>query len=147
MPADNSRMSQLHTPQILKRILITLSLGLAFIVMASIFTPDRSRASQDSLAPRTSGKVQRRTGDASSTDAHKGLNSLGVMETGRYIIAIYATDTGPRYTITARESGEELGTLLTVEQVLQLLPEVDVSTLDFSAESGKSQPLMMADPM
>ena len=144
--ADNSRMSPLHTPQILKRILVTLTLGLAFIVMASIFTPDRSRASGEGGAPRTSRGHDRRSGANGSTDAHAGLNSLGMIETGRYAIEIFATDSGPRYTITALDSGDELGTLLTTEQVQMLLPDVDIKSLDFSANKSDSQQLMLADP-
>jgi len=140
-------MSTHQTPQILKRILITLSLGLAFIVMASIFSPDRSRASGDGLAPRRSHHNQRNeSANAESTNAHKGLNSLGVIESGRYDIAVYATDAGPRYTIVARDRGEDIGTLLTAEQVQLLLPEIDLKTLDFSASEGKAEQLMLADP-
>src|SRR5687768_488404 len=107
-------MSTPKTPQIMKRILITLTLGLAFIVMASIFSPDRSRASGNGL--RRSNNSQR-PANPPSADAHQGLNSLGVIETGRYDIAVYATEAGPRYTIIARDTGDEIGTLLTAEQV------------------------------
>lgn len=148
MPADNSRMGQpQQQTQILKRIAITVGLGIAFIMMASIFTPDRSRASDDLPRNRTPrARAAERADAAPSADAHEGLNSLGVFETGRYAIAIYSTDLGPRYTIIARDSGEELGTLLTSEQVQQLLPEIDLNAIDFSATSDTQQTLMLAEP-
>lgn len=149
-PADNSRMSMHPPPQIFKRIGITLGLGVAFIVMASIFSPDRTRAANDGLSPReprTSLRARDDGDNAASTNAHEGLNSLGEIESGRYVIAIYSTDLGPRYTILARDSGEELGTLLSAAQVEQLLPEIDLKAMDFStpSEDGPQQ-LMLTEP-
>jgi hypothetical protein len=150
-------MSLQPPPNYLKRIVVVLGLGVAFIVMASIFTPERSPAG----SPRRTGDharspLQRQDGGAGanarsqaaivSADAHDGLRSLGVIESGRYLIAIFATDVGPRYTIFDGESQQELGTLLTAAQVQQLLPDVDLSTLDFSS-SSENQPLMLAEPL
>lgn len=130
-------------PEIFKRIAVTLGLGVAFIVMASIFSPDRSRAADGVLSPRESRKAD----DRGSTNAHEGLRSLGEIESGRYTIAIYSTDAGPRYTIITRDSGKEIGTLLTASQVEQLLPEVDLKAMDFSSPPADGpQQLMLAEP-
>ena len=141
----------LQDPPFVKRIAITLTLGCAFIVMASIFTPERSRAGSTAhragrqnarvIQPRSAGATQAIV----SADAHAGLKSLGVIESGQYSLAIFATDLGPRYTILRTDSAEELGTLLTAEQVQQLLPELDLTSLDFTAPADL-QPLMLAEP-
>jgi hypothetical protein len=149
-PADKSRMSLQDTPFV-KRLAITLTLGCAFIMMASIFTPERSRAGN---APQRAGRDNARVIEPRprehaeamvSADAHAGLKSLGVIESGQYSLAIFSTDLGARYTIVRTETGEELGTLLTAEQVQQLLPEVELKSLDFSAPTDL-QPLMLAEP-
>jgi hypothetical protein len=140
-------MSLQPPPNYLKRIVVVLGLGVAFIVMASIFTPERSPAGSPRRSTNGAAEGARARTDAAiiSADAHDGLRSLGVIESGRYLIAIFATDLGPRYTIFDGDSQQELGTLLTAAQVQQLLPEVDLSTLDFSAPSAQ-QPLMLVEP-
>jgi hypothetical protein len=144
-PADNRRMSVHPQPQIFKRIALTLGLGVAFIVMASVFSPDRTRASDDTAAPRElRNRINRRADD--SVNAHQGLRSLGEIESGKYAISIYATDQGPRYTITEIDSGDEIGTLLTPAQIEQLLPELDLKSLDFSATSDNAQTMSIAEP-
>ena len=152
-------MSLPTSGNIVKRIAITVALGLAFIVMASIFKPDRSTAGNGQRAinrSQPSAVPVRQPGDRAasaegiglatlSADAHAGLQSLGVVESGRYLIAIFSTDVGPRYTIVDAQSQHELGTLLSPEQVRLLLPEIDLKGMDFSAPTGM-QPLMLAEP-
>ncbi len=135
--------------QVLKRIAITLALGVAFIGMASIFTPERSRAGHDWLRQPLDPRPPQGEPPmaAISTNAHEGLHSLGVVEAGRYAITIYSTDAGPRYTIILRDSGEEIGTLLSPAQIELLMPEVDLNAIDFSAPTNASERiLMLAEP-
>lgn len=147
-PADNRRMSVHPQPQILKRIALTLGLGAAFIVMASVFSPERTRASDNVRSPSSSRELRRNSNPPAddSADAHQGLRSLGEIESGKYAISIFATDQGPRYTITEIDGGEEIGTLLTPAQIEQLLPELDLKSLDFSASSGDAQVMSIAEP-
>jgi hypothetical protein len=158
-PADNSRMSLPNSGNILKRIAITVALGMAFVIMASIFRPDDSTASDGRRSinrnnpaavparqPAENAGASDGVGLAAlSADAHAGLQSLGIFESGRHMIAVFATDVGPRYTIIDARSQRELGTLLSAEQVRQLLPEVDLKATDFSAPVDM-QPLMLAEP-
>lgn len=143
-------MSLQTSSEMLKRIGITIACGVAFLVMASVFSPDRSTA-EDDLAPKrlTPHNLRNQSRDG-SVNPHEGLRSLGVIEGGRYSITIYATDVGPRYTVIDNRSQTEIGTLLTPQQVKQLLPEVDLKSVDFSASgedaSGEDQPLMLAEP-
>jgi hypothetical protein len=150
-------MSHQTHGNLIKRIAITVALGVAFIVMASIFRPERSTAGNNQRRQRPAPKAVPTSEPAQpslnasdglallSADAHAGLRSLGVIETGRYLVAIFATDLGPRYTIFDAQSQHELGTLLSAEQLSQLLPEVDLTSVDFSVPTDQ-QPLMLAEP-
>ncbi len=99
-----------------QRLLVILALGAAFIVMASIFVPGRTRAGAE---PDTARGPHR----SSSTDPHEGLLALGTLENGQYRVHIYATESGPRYSIYDAGTGEELGVLMTAEKVARLFPE------------------------
>lgn len=125
----------------LQRILATVALGLAFIVMASIFVPFESTAQDsDVTIPRSMTPGQDRV---ESTDPHEGLGSLGRLERNCYHVHIYATDLGPRYSVYDAASGKELAVLLTAERVAALFPELPLPSMEFGAPIQ----LMHVDPM
>ena len=140
---------------LVRRIIACIVLGFAFVVMASVFSPDRTKAgdvprpSGDSGSRKTRAVAPRSIDiDSDSTDPHEGLRSLGTLESRGYTIQIYATAVGPRYSIYEISTGRELGALLTVQQVNQLIPDLELPAADFSAPTDPdgSGVLMMTDP-
>lgn len=141
-----------------RRVIACLVLGSAFVVMASVFSPDRSKAgdvsvsaddpTNDSADAKSAGPRGRTSIDSDSTNPHEGLRSLGTLESGGYTVHIYSTAVGPRYSVYESGTSRELGSLLTAEQVNQLLPELQLPALDFSAPSNSDSPgaLMLSDP-
>ena len=123
--------------------------------MASIFSPDSTRAGQDSPGNSRSGIsswTPRSTANTSSVDPHDGLPSLGQIEGLQQIIRVYDTPLGTRFTVIDRDSNETVGTLLTAEDVERFFPEIIIRGLRFDTiqrEDGAVDsigPLMLADP-
>ena len=119
----------------MERVLTAVVLVIAFLVMASVFAPDRTRAGHH-------GDKTDATPSATSSDPHSHLMSLGTLESGRYRVDIYATADGPRYTVHDAADGSELGVLLTAEQVAEWFTDLQLPSTDFSA----SPTLMFTDP-
>ena len=116
----------------MERLIAGITLGLAFLVMASIFVPERTHAG---------GETGHET-PAGSTDPHQGLRSLGTLEDDCYRVTIYATTHGPRFSVSDRYEGRELGALLTADQVGRYFPDLLLPGMDFSAPMH----LMLVDP-
>jgi hypothetical protein len=142
---------------ILQRVLAAAGLVVAFVFMASVFSPSNTRAGQNAVPiariPATAGQ-QVRSPDftpSHSTDAHVGLASLGEIQTNAYVVRIYSTDLGPRYTILSREDSTELATLMSAVDVARFFPDLPLSEIDFGVsgrsdgDTDKRGPLMMAD--
>jgi hypothetical protein len=129
-----------QAPPALERLVAAVAMVLAFLVMASIFTPDPIRA-QNGPAPLPLVSVPYH---AVSSDPHEGLEFLGELEHLRYHIHIFASDLGPRYTVLD-QYGEALLTLVQAERVAELLPELPVPRLDFRAGPGAR--LLMLAPL
>lgn len=121
------------------RVLAILALGTAFLVMASVFSPQRMLAQ-----PRRATSPSQST--AASTDPHDGLRSLGSVESLSHVVRIYAAAQGPRYSVFTH-AGEELGVLMTAEQVARYFPELQLPEVDFSAPpvDGAAGPVMLMD--
>ena len=147
----------------MERLIAGVSMFIAFLVMASLFVPDRTVAQHGSEHPHHEHAGHPPSGheapghetpghetpgheapghETSSTDPHYGLRSLGTIEDKAYEVQVYATDLGPRYTIYDVTDGSELGVLLTAEKATELFPELRID-VDFSAPNQ----LMLADPV
>ncbi len=87
------------SPRLTHQLLIGAGLVTAFVVMASIFVPARSQAE----------------GDGADLGA---AQSLGRLESGRYVIEIFATPQGARYTISGG-NGSVLARGLSADQVAE----------------------------
>ncbi|MHC5005250.1 MAG: hypothetical protein ACYTJ0_19280 [Planctomycetota bacterium] len=125
-----------------ERLIAGITLGIAFLVMASIIVPDPTEAHDGDHAATIGPDASHGEGpDLPSTDPHEGLRSLGSLDCNGYRLDVYATQVGPRYTV-CDPSGDELGVLLTAEQVQAYYPELPLPELDFSASST----IMMAEP-
>jgi len=139
-------MKHTMTSPVFHRVLAALGLGSAFLIMASVFSPDRMMA--QSTPP--SSMNHRLEQSPSSTDPHEGLRSLGSIESAAHVIQIFATDAGPRYTISS-VAGTELGVLMSPEQVRRFFPELDLPDTDFSATESAteevSEAIMLMDQL
>jgi hypothetical protein len=128
----------------MERVIAGITLTVAFLVMASVFVPERSEAgdgphgSPDAADDHLDGVAE------TSTAPHVGLPSLGSFTGRQYVVEVYATEVGPRYTVYDRLEGFELGVLLTTEQMQTFFPELLLPDTDFSA--GEPDQLIMADP-
>lgn len=122
--------------RIMERLLVIVSLTLAFLFMASIFVPNESRAGNDQIAddPGTS---------LPSVYAHDGLSSLGELKGPRHTVKIFATSEGPRYSILDTD-GVEIGTLLSMRQLIWHFGD-DLPLGKFRAEAAVQ--LMHAEPI
>lgn len=110
---------------LVEKLVAGLSLGFAFIVMASIFSPS------DTAAENVGHGNHVESGHF-STDPHEGLTSLGSIENGNYRMMIFSTDLGPRYSIYNRQTDELLATLITSEKVQERFPDLPLQTMDFT---------------
>lgn len=137
-----------------QRILAAAGLITAFVFMASIFSPNPSRANQPASAPAIAApKVAVPTPTVeTSTDAHAGLVSLGQIQTNAYLVTIYSTTVGLRYTVTQRSTGKEIATLMSAQDIAKYYPELPLAEIRFGTEgrdedsgSKTAGPLMMAD--
>jgi len=118
----------------MSRLIAGVTLGIAFLIMASIITP------HDTTASDKPGNIH--TDNLPSTDPHYGLPSMGSIESLQYIVEMYRTDVGPRYSVRNREDGEIIATLRTAKQIEQEFPDIPLAKMDFS----HSATLMMVDP-
>lgn len=124
-------------PPRLEQFIVAIALGGAFLLMASVFVPDFTRAD--------SGVVERPVDPAftePSTDPHEGLASLGSLESGRYVVRIYGGENEPLYSIYDAADGTELGVLLTAEKVAEWFPELPLPNMEYGTDS----PIMLAEP-
>ena len=120
----------------IERLLVAVVFALAFLFMASVFVPTRSQAQRRNDPSNAS------TGQY-STNAHEGLKLLGELESRQYRVKVFATAAGPRYSVVDRVNGEELGTLMTAEQIARHFgEELNLPEMQAGALHG----LMYVDP-
>ncbi|MCI0365986.1 MAG: hypothetical protein L0219_19175 [Phycisphaerales bacterium] len=142
-----------HSTKRLGKIAAGLALAVAFLLMASVFSPERSRAGNQDRSTDASGGESSGTRlptENLSTNPHEGLPSLGSLESNGYIIRMYGTKDGPRYSIYDQATGEELAVLMTLEVAHKNFPEIGLPSMSFSASPAGStsdfSPLMLAEP-
>ena len=82
--------------------------------------------------------------ETDSTDAHVGLRSLGALEGLGYSVHMYSTDVGLRYSVYETKTNQLVETLLTLKQVSEKYPQLNIQQSDFTAE--QSGTLMLAEP-
>jgi hypothetical protein len=131
---------------LMERLIAGITLTIAFLVMASVFVPDQSQAGHD--ASQHQGTAGPESDDSAaeaaappgaaaesatfSTDPHAGLRSLGSLESSRYLVEIYSTELGPRYSVYERTSGKELAVLMDPEKIARHFPDLPLPAMDFS---------------
>lgn len=132
--ADKSRMKR-SAPNV-QRMVVAIMMCIAFVVMASVFVPLQSGANDrwNAAEPALSHD--------DSVDPHEGLASIGSFEHHKYLIRVYATDGGPRFSIYSTEDGSEVAALMSAANVTRHFPEIPIEGTDFSAPFQ----LMRAEP-
>ncbi len=120
----------------IERLLVIVSLSLAFLFMASVFVPNESRAGNAQTVDDPGISLP-------SVDAHAGLYSMGEIKGLRQTVKIFATPDGPRYSIFDTD-GVEIGTLLSIRQVIQHFND-DLPLGEFQADAPVQ--LMHVEPI
>jgi len=116
----------------INRLFVAAALIVAFVMMASIITPEPSPAMVPSVLPDVG---------VASVDPHAGAALLGELEGPRYRVLMLATDDGPRYSVYATEDDAEMGVMMTAEQVSERFADLKLPEVDFSAPE-----IMVAEP-
>jgi hypothetical protein len=126
-------------PSSVKRIAAGSVLTVAFLFMASVFAPDLTLAYPEPVP------LMDPTGFISNTVTSGSVNvpeSLGVIESDRYLVEVFASPAGPRYSVIDRQNGAPLGLLMTADEVAEWFPDLPIPEMDFGVEGA----LMLADP-
>ena len=110
----------------MERLLATAALAVAFVIMASVFVPERSRGGE-------AGPMASDTDARTPSAVRDQFAPLGTLETGRYRVEIFGTSEGPRYSVYDAAGGEELGSLMTAEEVAEWFQDLPLPAVDFSA--------------
>ena len=129
VPADLTSMTAPRS--VLGKLVAAFTLIAAFLVMASIFMPDRTPAG---TITSVGGPPAAASAD-SSADPHAGLRCLGSIEGGAYRVEVYATAGEPRYSVFDTQSGALLGALLSAPQVDRFYPEIGLGALELDASA------------
>lgn len=109
---ESMKLDLAHLP--LKKLAVAATLVVAFLFMASIFVPGRLQADEEPSSPPP---------PALSSEVLDNLLPLGHIEGLHYTIDVYATPTGPLYTVHD-SSGFTVGELLTPGQIAQRFPDI-----------------------
>lgn len=122
-----------------QRLVAVGALCVAFLIMASLFDPDDSHAEHHAADPHHAASQHDADTDHHhhhSTDPHEGLVSLGHIESASYLLSIFQTDVGPRYSVSDLESGELLATLRTREQIEQEFPGMAIDSMSLAERTA-----------
>jgi hypothetical protein len=125
----------------LRRLAIVAVLGVAFVLMASIFDPGAIRASQ----PDTRSPGASRQPELNSIDPHEGLRMLGTLHHHRYTVRMFAGAQAPLYSVYDRD-GSLLATLRTAAQIQQQFPSLPLPSLDADTPLNGRPQIMKVDP-
>jgi hypothetical protein len=96
---------------VVRHVFLALVLLAAFLVMASVFVPDRLQADEPGGSPASASAPH-------SAAVRDSLPSLGQLVSDRYRVTVHATPDGPLYSVYDRQ-GVELAALLTAAQIAE----------------------------
>ncbi len=118
--ADSAIVKKLSILKSRRFVASVLFVG-AFLVMASIFAPDRLQAQLDVVPPLTLERPSRY-----SSDFLGAMTLLGEIQSGQHTVKFFATEDGPLYTVYDK-SGRMLGELLTPDQIADRFPSLPLT--------------------
>ena len=103
-----------------RRFVVAILFVGAFLMMASIFAPDRLQAHLE-VVPEPIPRPARY-----SSDFLDDMTLLGEIESGQHTVKFYATEDGPLYTVYDK-SGRVLAELITPDQIADLFPTLPLT--------------------
>ncbi len=112
----------------MERLIAGITLAIALVVMASVFSPHRTLAEDHS----ETDNVQHETA-LPTEDPHSDFQALGTLEHRRFTVHVYSHNQEPRYTVCDNEDGTELGVLMTADEVAEWFPELPIPEIDFTS--------------
>jgi hypothetical protein len=101
--------------RVVRSVLAGTGLAVAFVFMASIIVPGRSQAGSGAAPPTVP--------DPLSAESIEAMQPLGRIEGNLYTVGIYATPSGPLFTVYDRH-GNELAGLLSRAQLAEQFPNL-----------------------
>ena len=120
-----------------------------FLFLASVFNPAPS-AARDQHVPAIVNSATRSRGeilDALLRAPHpKKWSNLGAMEGAEYVVLVYGSPQGPRYTVCNR-LGEVLERDLAADDVYRSFPDLNIPGMRLEPASDGAVPMMLADPV
>ncbi len=119
--ADRSIVKKLAILKSRRFVAAVLFVG-AFLVMASIFAPDRLQAQLEVIPTPVVIAPQHRYSSAFL----EAVTLLGEIESGEHTVKFYATEHGPLYTVYDK-SGNVLAELITPDQIADLFPTLPLT--------------------
>ncbi len=106
-----------------RHLAVTAALLGGFLVMASVFAPDRLQAGGEGVAVPTWVELP---SEYYSSEFPWNMSLLGQIESGEYTVKFYATAEGPLYSVYDA-SGAELAELLTPRQIADRFPTLPLT--------------------
>ena len=155
----------LPTDNLWKRIAIAATACVLFVVLASSFTPDATRADQPHTTnpgdtptemPIRPGDMPNRTGETTPSPqvperaigdvAANDSDILGTIEGRRYCVQIHASVAEPLYSVIENATGQEVASMMTASELRASFPELrDVQRALPDPSTNRTQ-LMLVDP-
>lgn len=106
-----------------RHLAVTAALLGGFLVMASVFAPDRLQAGGEGAVETAPIEL---SSEYYSSEFHRNMSLLGEIESGQYTVKFYATADGPLYSVYDT-SGTELAELLTPQQIADRFPALPLT--------------------
>ncbi len=164
---EHSELSEDHprgpSAVVMQRVIAAIVLGVAFLVLGSVFAPADSDAAPDQqdtgfiphapldeLDDHSESEMNTEyappaeaLGDVTLTliDPHAGLPVLGTLENARYRTVIFSTDAGPRYSVFGNGDSDLLGVLLDRSSLAARFPNLPMPDV----AAGELTQLMYVD--
>ena len=106
-----------------RHLAVTAALVGGFLVMASVFAPDRLQAGGEGASVPAPIELP---SEYYSSEFRRDMSLLGQIESGEYTVKFYGTADGPLYSVYDA-SGTELAELLTPRQIADRFPSLPLT--------------------
>lgn len=150
-PPNQPHHNSLGSTPFWKRVALAAGGVATFLFVASIFNPQLSAASDDHV-PAVVKVTPRRTADIIDAllrrEHPKHWRNLGMMEGADYLVLVYGSPLGPRYTVCSL-NGEVLEQDLASDEVYRSFPDLNIPGMRLEpGDNSDNQPvpMMLAEP-